>query len=112
MTFTFVFLSLIITLIAVKTRTVILRNHLNASHEKRVLIASTLLVLFLVTNATLPYPESLYWFLGLGVIITSIALSYKVIKREFKRFMALSFKRKTINTLFYSLLIVVANIYL
>ncbi len=112
MIFTIVFLTAIITLITSKIRTIVLRNNLDAKNEKRILITGVLVVLFLITSATLPYPESLYWFLGLGVVFTSIILSYSVVKIELKRFLALKTKDKVVNVLFYSLLIVVTNIYL
>ncbi|WP_299112360.1 hypothetical protein [uncultured Winogradskyella sp.] len=112
MTFTIVFLTAIITLIASKTRTIVLRNNLDTKKEKRILITGVLLALFLITNATLPYPQSLYWFIGLGVAFTSIILSYSVVKIEIKRFLSLKTKDKIVNILFYSLLIVITNIYL
>lgn len=112
MTFTTVFLIGIIVLIIAKTRDIVLRNNLDTKKEKRLLMASILLILFLVTNATLPYPESLYWFIGLGIVFTTSMLSYGVIKKEFTRFMALGTKEKVQNILFYSLLVAVTNIYL
>jgi amino acid transporter len=112
MTFTTVFLVAIIALIIAKTRDIVLRNNLDAKKEKRLIIASILFILFLVTNATLPYPDSLYWFIGLGIVFSTAILSYDVIKKEFKRFMALETKDKLQNILFYSLLVVVTNIYL
>jgi hypothetical protein len=112
MTFTTVFLVAIIALIIAKTRDIVLRNNLDAKKEKRLIIANILFILFLVTNATLPYPDSLYWFIGLGIVISTAILSYDVIKKEFKRFMALETKDKLQNILFYSLLVVVTNIYL
>ncbi|WP_426431708.1 hypothetical protein ACPX19_04325 [Winogradskyella sp. HB-48] len=112
MTFTTVFLAAIIALIIRKTRDIVLRNNLDSKKEKHFVIASTLLILFLVTNATLPYPESLYWFIGMGIVSAISILSYSVIKKEFKRFIALNTKEKVQNILFYSLLVVVTNIYL
>lgn len=112
MTFTIVFLTAIVALIVSKTRSIILRNNLDSKNEKRVLITGSLIVLFLITNATLPYPQSLYWFIALGVVSTSSILSFTVIKREFKRFMALETKDRVVNILFYSLLIIVTNLYI
>ncbi len=112
MTFTTVFLTTIIALIISKTRDIVLRNNLNAKKEKRLLIASILLILFLVTNATLPYPKSLYWFIGLGIVFTCSILTFGVIKKEFKRFMSLKTNEKIINVIFYSLAVIVTNIYL
>lgn len=112
MTFTLVFLTIIISLIVSKTKTIVHRNNLDSKNEKRVLIAGVLLALFLITNVTLPYPQSLYWFIGLGVMSTALILTYNVLRREFKRFLGLSTKDKVVNVLFYSLLIVITNIYL
>ncbi|WP_422106886.1 hypothetical protein [Winogradskyella sp.] len=112
MIFTLVFLTAVIALIVSKTKTIVLRNNLNPSNEKRVLIAGVLLVIFLITNATLPYPESLYWFIGLGVVFVSTVLTFNVLKKEMKRFLSLDAKDKIVNVLFYSLLIIVTNIYL
>lgn len=112
MTFEIVFLSLIIALIISKTRAIVLRNNLDTKNEKRVLISGVLLALFFITNATLPYPQSLYWFIALGVTFTSFILSYNILRKEVHRFMELTAKSKVINVLFYSLLLVVTHIYL
>ena len=106
MTFTIVFLTVIIALIVSKTRAIVLRNNLDDLSEKRLLITGGLLILFLITNVTLPYPESLYWFIGLGIVFTGIILSFNVLKKEYKRFLSLSTKSKIVNVLFYSLLII------
>ncbi|WP_369998728.1 hypothetical protein [Winogradskyella sp.] len=105
-------MTVIIALIVSKTRAIVLRNNLDDISEKRLLITGGLLILFLITNVTLPYPESLYWFIGLGIVFTGIILSFNVLKKEYKRFLSLSTKSKIVNVLFYSLLIVVTNIYL
>jgi len=112
MTFTIVFLTLIIALIVSKLKTIVLRNNLDSKNEKRLLITGSLLVIFLITNATLPYPQSLYWFIALGVICTGSILSFNVVKTEIKRFMKLSAKDRFVNVLFYSLLLIVTNIYI
>jgi amino acid transporter len=111
MTFTIVFLTAIIALIVSKTRAIVLRNNLDDKTEKRVLITGVLIVLFLITNATLPYPQSLYWFIGLGVLFIGSILSYDVLKLELKRFWSLDSKDKIINVLFYSFVVVVTHIY-
>ena len=110
MTFTIVFLTAIIALIVSKTKDIVLRNNLENKKEKRVLIASFLLILFLVTNATLPYPKSLYWFMGIGILFTGLILSFGVIKKELKRFMCLKTNEKIVNVLFYSLVLIVTNL--
>lgn len=112
MIFAVVFLSIITTLIAYKVRAIIKRNNLETKSEKRVLVISILLVLFIITNITLPYPQSLYWFIGLGLVICSIILSFDVIKIELRRFKSLSPKTKVTNVLYYSLAIVVTHILL
>lgn len=112
MIYTVVFLTALIAFIASKTRTIILRNNLDAKKAKRILIAGVLIALFLITSATLPYPESLYWFIVLGIVLTSIILSFDVLKIEVKRFISLSTKDKIVNVLFYSLLFVFTNFYL
>lgn len=112
MTFTVVFLTAIIALIISKTRTIVLRNKLDSKNEKRLLITGALIILFLITNATLPYPQSLYWFIALGVASVGSILSFNIIKTEFKRFMALEAKDRVINVLFYSLLVIVTNLYI
>ena len=110
MTFTIVFLIVVIALIISKTKAIVHRNDLNSKNEKRILISSVIVVLFLITNVSLPYPESLYWFVGLSVVFTSIILSFNVLKKEFKRFATLRARDKVLNVLFYGLLIVVTHI--
>ena len=112
MTITIVFLTAIIALIASKMRTITLRNNLSSKSENRLLITGVLIALFLVTNATLPYPQSLYWFIALGVICVGSILSFDVIIKEGKRFMVLKAKDKVLNVLFYSLLVIVTNVYI
>lgn len=105
-------LSLLSAFILNKTRVISLRNNLNAKSEKRLIISSVLIILFLITNVTLPYPKSLYWFLVLGVIFVGSVLSFGTLKSEFNRFQKLELKDKVINVLFYSLLFTITNIYL
>jgi len=112
MIFTLVFLTAIVALIVSKAKTIVLRNNLDTKSQERFLSTTILLVLFIVTNATLPYPQSLYWFFGLGVVFTSVFFSHKVLKTEFKRFLSLNLKDKIVDITFYSLVIIVTNIYL
>lgn len=105
-------LSILSTFILNKTRSISIRNNLNAKSEKRLVISSVLIIIFLITNLTLPYPKSLYWFIGLGVIFTVSVLSFDILGSEYKRFKTLEFKDKVVNFLFYSLLFAVTNIYL
>lgn len=110
MTFTVIFLTIITALILIKIKTLSIRHKLNANSEQRLLISGILLILFLITNATLPYPESLYWFIVLGVLAVTSILSFEVVKKEFTRFKLLSLKERVINITFYSLLVTVTSI--
>ena len=105
-------LSILSAFILNKTRSISVRNNLNAKSEKRLVISSVLIIIFLITNLTLPYPKSLYWFIGLGVIFTVSVLSFDILRSEYKRFKTLELKDKVVNVLFYSLLVTVTNIYL
>jgi hypothetical protein len=112
MTFTIIFLVIISSLIFLKLRDVSLRNNLNIKSEKRLLISGGLIILFLITNATLPYPQSLYWFLSLGIALIVGILCFGILKREFIRFKNLKTKDRLVNLLFYSLFIVVTHLYI
>jgi hypothetical protein len=112
MTFTIVFLTVIIALIVSKAKTIALRNNLNTKNENRLIITCGLIILFIITNATLPYPQSLYWFIALGVVFVGSILSFEIIKYEYKRFKTLKMRHKAQNVLFYSLLVIVTNIYI
>ena len=105
-------LSLLSAFILNKARSISIRNNLNAKSEKRLIITSALIILFLITNVTLPYPKSLYWFIALSVILIGSVLSFDILKSEFKRFKTLGLKEKVVNILFYSLLFTVTNLYL
>ncbi len=112
MTFTIVFLVIISSLIFSKLKDISLRNNLNVKDEKRLLIAGGLVILFVITNLTLPYPQSLYWFIFLGVMLVSSVLCFDIIKKEAVRFKSLKTKDRIINTLFYSLFIVAMHLYI
>ncbi len=112
MTFTIIFLVIISTLIFSKLRDISLRNNLNDKSEKRLIITGGLIVLFLVTNITLPYPQSLYWFLFLGVVLVSAVICSDIIKKELVRFKNLKTKDMIVNVVFYSLFIVVTHLYI
>jgi hypothetical protein len=89
-----------------------MRNNLNAKSENRLLIAGGLVSLFLITNATLPYPQSLYWFMFLGVLLIGSVLCIDILKKEVLRFKNLKAKNRIINVLFYSFFIVITHIYI
>jgi len=80
--------------------------------EKRLLVAGGLVILFLITNITLPYPQSLYWFLFLGIILISFVLCRGIIKKESLRFKSLNTKDMTVNVAFYGLFIIVTHLYI
>ncbi|MBO3117986.1 hypothetical protein J4050_14610 [Winogradskyella sp. DF17] len=112
MTFTIVFLTVITTFILFKIKTISERQQLNSKVEKRLFISGILLVLFIITNATLPYPESLYWFIVLGVLTVIGVLSFDVVKKELHRFKLLSLKDRVTNVAFYGLLITVTTLFI
>lgn len=111
MTPTIVFLVTISSLIFLKMRDVSLRNNLNAESENRLLIASGLVSLFLVTKATLLYPQSIYWFLFFGVLLVVSVLCFDILKKEVLRFKKLKTKQMVTNVLFYSLYFIVIQLY-
>lgn len=112
MTLSIIIISLLSAFILYKVRNISLRNNLDTKNEKRLLISSALIILFLITNIALPYPESLYWFLSLSVVMICSILSFDVLKSEFKRFKTLDLKNKVLNIFFYGLLIAVTNLYI
>lgn len=112
MTFTIVFLVIISSLIFLKLGDVAKRNNLTGNGEKRLLFSGGLVVLFLITNVTLPYPQSLYWFIFLSVLLTSILLCFDILKIETLRFKNLKVKDRIMNALFYSLFVVITHIFL
>ena len=112
MSFTVVFLVIISSLIFLKLRDISVRNNLTVNSEKRLLISGSLVILFLITNATLPYPQSLYWFIFLGVMLIGSILCLDILKREALRFKNLKTKDLIMNVLFYSLFIIVTHIYI
>ena len=112
MSFTVVFLVIISSLIFLKLRDISLRNNLTVNSEKRLLISGSLVILFLITNATLPYPQSLYWFIFIGVMLIGSILCLDILKREALRFKNLKTKDLIMNVLFYSLFIIVTHIYI
>jgi len=112
MSFTIVFLIIISSLIFLKLRDISLRNSLTVNSEKRLLISGSLVILFLITNATLPYPQSLYWFIFLGVMLIGFVLCLDILKKESLRFKNLKTKDMIMNVLFYSLFIIITQIYI
>lgn len=111
MTFTIVFLTVITLFILFKIKTISERQQLSSKVEKRLFISGILLVLFIITNATLPYPESLYWFIVLGVLAVIGVLSFDVLKKELHRFKLLSLKERVTNVAFYGLLVTVTTLF-
>ena len=112
MLYAVIFLTIVTILIIFKLRAIALRNNLDSTSEKKLSIIASLAIIFITTNLTLPYPQSLYWFVILGLTASTMVLLFDVVKNEFKRFLALKTREKAINILFYSLLIVVTNLYI
>lgn len=112
MVFSIVFLAVIITLLFSKLKDISLRNKLNTQEDKRLIIAGMLIVLFLTSSILLPYPESIYWFAFIGVILTGFILCFDILKAEMRRFEKLNVKDKLTNILFYSLMVIVIHIYI
>ena len=112
MSFTIVFLTIISSLIFLKLRDISLRNNLTVNSEKRLLISGSLVILFLITNATLAYPQSLYWFIFIGVLLIGVVLCLDILKKETLRFKNLNTKDMIMNVLFYSLFIIITQIYI
>ncbi len=112
MTFTIVFLAIISSLIFIKLSDISLRNNLDAKSKNRLLIAGALVSLFLITNATLPYTQLLYWIVFVGVLLIGSILCLDILKREALRFKNLKPKDMIMNVLFYSFFIITIHIYL
>jgi hypothetical protein len=110
MTFTIAFLISITAFILFKIKTISKRQNLKPNLEQRLVVSGILLIIFIVTHATLPYPESLYWFIVLGILAVISILSFEVIKKELQRFNRLSLKDRATNVVFYSLLVTVTTI--
>lgn len=112
MTSTIVFLAIISSLIFLKLNDISSRNKLNTKSENRLLIAGGLVSLFLITNTTLSYPESLYWFLALSVLLIGAILCLDVLKSEALRFKNLKLRDRIMNVLFYGFFIISIHLYL
>ncbi len=112
MIYTIIFISIIIGLIFIKMGDISKRNNLQTKDEKKLVTAGALLILFLITNVTLPYPQSLYWFIFSGVILVGSLLCVNIIKIEAKKFRKLKFRDQLLNVLFYSLFFTVIHIYI
>ncbi len=112
MTFTIVFLAIISSLIFLKLSEISLRNNLNAKSKNRLLMVGALVSLFLITNATLPYTQWLYWIVAIGVLLIGSILSFDILKREALRFKNLKPKDRIMNVLFYGFFIITIHIYL
>lgn len=82
------------------------RNDLSKFEEIKLYFSYSLFVLFLITSYALPYPQSLYWFIFLSVILTGGLLSSKLVRQEIKRQLGLPRKELITNVLFYSLMMV------
>lgn len=86
------------------------RNNLTKLGKIKLTISSLLIVAYIATGYFLNYPDSLYWFIFSAVIIMSFSLSSKLVREEFKRYLALSNKDKCINVIYYSLVLISISI--
>ena len=112
MVYNLIFISTIVAFITIKLKDISLRQNLNNDKERRLLLSGGLVILFLMSSAVLPFPESLYWFLVLGILFTICLISFDIVKMEWRRFLKLEKKKRVINVLFYSLLVVYTTIFI
>lgn len=112
MVYDLIFISVIVAFITIKLKDISLRQNLNTNKERRLLLSGGLVILFLMSTAVLPFPQSLYWFIVLGILFTVCLVSFDIIKLEWKRLLRLNKKDRLVNLLFYSLLIVFINIFI
>ena len=100
----------LVSLLVYKVFECVKRNNLSKLERTKFTISSLLILAYISTGYFLNYPDSLYWFIFLAVIILSFSLSSKLVREEFKRYLALSSKDKFINTFYYSLVLVSISI--
>ncbi len=100
----------LISLLLYKVFECVKRNKLNKLDKIKFAISSLLITSYIATGYFLNYPDSLYWFIFLAVIILSFSLSSKLVREEFKRYLALNNKEKCINILYYSLILISISI--
>ena len=112
MIYNLIFISTIVAFITIKLKDISLRQNLNDDKERRLLLSGGLVILFLMSSAVLPFPESLYWFFVLGILFTICLISFDIVKMEWRRFLKLEKKKRVINVLFYSLLVVFTTIFI
>ena len=112
MVYNLIFISTIVAFITIKLKDISLRQNLNDDKERRLLLSGGLVILFLMSSAVLPFPESLYWFFVLGILFTICLISFDIVKMEWRRFLKLEKKKQVINVLFYSLLVVFTTIFI
>jgi Na+/proline symporter len=95
----------LISLLIYKVYDCVSRNNLNQLEQIKVTVSSLLILVYISTGYFLNYPDSLYWFIFLAVIILSFSLSSKLVRAEFKRHLTLTNKDKVINIFYYSLVL-------
>ncbi len=100
----------LISLLLYKVLECVKRNNLTKLGKIKFSISSLLIIAYIATGYFLNYPDSLYWFIFLAVIILAFSLSSQLVRQEFKRYLALSNKDKIINTLYYTLTFVSISI--
>jgi len=107
-----IFISIIVAFITIKLKDISVRQQLNQNKERRLILSGGLVVLFLLSSLTFPFPQSLYWFIVLGILFLVVLISSDIVKLEWRRQLSLPFKERIINLSFYSLLFVFINIYI
>lgn len=93
----------LISLLIYKVYDCVSRNNLNQLEQIKVTVSSLLILVYIGTGYFLNYPDSLYWFIFLALLILSFSLSSKLIREEFKRYLTLSKRERFINICHYSL---------
>lgn len=112
MIYELIFISTIVALISIKLKDISLRHKLSSNKERRLLLSGGLVILFLLSTVFFPFPESLYWFIVLGLSFAVILMSLDIIKLELMRQRTLPVQKRVTNLLFYTLFIVFVNIWI
>ncbi len=99
------------TLLIYKILECVRRNNLSKMGKIKFSISALLIISYIATSYFLNYPDSLYWFIFLAVIILSFSVSSKLVRNEFNRYLALNNKDKVINACYYSLILISLSIF-
>ncbi|MFT5847130.1 MAG: prepilin signal peptidase PulO-like enzyme (type II secretory pathway) [Psychroserpens sp.] len=95
----------LISLLVYKVYDCVTRNNLNKLDRIKFTISLLLILTYIATGYFLNYPDSLYWFIFLAILIVSFSLSSKLVREEFSRYLTLSKRDKIINISYYSLVL-------